>query len=48
MNYPQRLNSRLGKGHSMANQPEHEEHEAMEMAPREPNTIYVGKKPTNG
>jgi DNA-binding protein len=27
----------------MANQPEHE---AMEMAPREPNTIYVGKKPT--
>ncbi len=28
----------------MANQPEHEEHEHME--PREPNTIYVGKKPT--
>jgi DNA-binding protein len=27
----------------MANQPEHE---TMEMAPREPNTIYVGKKPT--
>ena len=27
----------------MANQPEHEE---MEMPPREPNTIYVGKKPT--
>jgi hypothetical protein len=30
----------------MANQPEHEEHEPM--GPREPNTIYVGKKPTNG
>ena len=30
----------------MANQSEHEEHETMEMAPREPNTIYVGKKPT--
>ena len=29
---------------SMANQPEHEEHEPM--GPREPNTIYVGKKPT--
>ena len=33
---------------SMANQPEHEEHEQHEpMGPREPNTIYVGKKPTN-
>ncbi len=31
----------------MANQPEHEEHEQHEpMGPREPNTIYVGKKPT--
>jgi hypothetical protein len=37
------------KTHSMANQPEHEEHEEHEhMEPREPNTIYVGKKPTNG
>ena len=31
---------------SMETQPEHEEHEHME--PREPNTIYVGKKPTIG
>ena len=31
----------------MANQPEHEEHQEHEpMGPREPNTIYVGKKPT--
>ena len=31
----------------MANQPEHAEHEEHEpMGPREPNTIYVGKKPT--
>jgi archaea-specific DNA-binding protein len=37
----------------MANQPEHEVHEEHEqheqrepMGPREPNTIYVGKKPT--
>ena len=27
----------------MANQPEHEE---MQMQPREPNTVYIGKKPT--
>ena len=31
----------------MANQPEHAEHEEHEpIGPREPNTIYVGKKPT--
>jgi len=42
---PQRINSRRRTGGSMANQPEHEEH--VEMQPREPNTIYVGKKPTN-
>ncbi len=30
------------RANSMANQPEHEVMEA-----REPNTIYVGKKPTN-